>query len=146
MNVASHAAHFMAVVEALRTAGLTVGEGWGKDNAGRDLQAPYVTVESTSSPGRSGPVGARFDDARLEFQTMAVATTARGAEGLRDAVSDVMRGGIAVSGRRVHVWSDLEVGVTRDPDVHELFVGVDRWTVWSTPLVSNVTETVEETV
>lgn len=133
MNVASHEAHFMAVVAALRAAGLTVGEGWGKDNAGRDLQPPYVTVESTSSPSRSGPVGARFDDGRLEFQTRTVATTARGAEKLRDVAGGVMRAGIAVPGRRVHVWSDLEVGVNRDPDVHELFMGVDRWTLWTTP-------------
>lgn len=133
MNLASHEDHFMAIVEALRDAGLTVGEGWGRDNAGQDLPLPYVTVESTSAPGRTGPVGARFDDARLEFQTRTVATTARGAEVLRDTVSAVMRGGITVPGRRVHVWSDLEVGVNRDPDVHELFAGVDRWTLWSTP-------------
>lgn len=133
MTVASNQAHFMAVVGALRDAGLTVGEGWGKDNAGRDLQPPYVTVESTSSPGRQGPVGARFDDARLEFQTMTVATSARAAEALRDEVGTVMRGGIAVDGRRTHIWSDLEVGVVRDPDVHELFTGVDRWTLWTSP-------------
>lgn len=133
MNLASHETHFMAVVTALRDAGLTVGEGWGKDNAGIDLSPPYVTVESTSSPGRYGPVGARFDDAKLEFQTRTVATTARGAEALRDTVSDTMRTGVTVAGRRVNVWSDLEVGVHRDPDVHELFTGVDRWTLWSTP-------------
>lgn len=133
MNLASHETHFMAVVEALRAVGVTVGEGWGRDNAGNDLPVPYVTVESTSTPGRSGPVGARFDDARLEFQTRTVATTARGAEKLRDTVSGVMRSGIDVPGRRVHVWSDLEVGVVRDPDVHELFTGVDRWTLWTTP-------------
>lgn len=133
MNIASNETHFMAVVEALRDVGLTVGEGWGRDNAGNDLSPPYVTVESTSSPGRRGPVGARFDDARLEFQTRTVDTTARGAEKLRDIVSGVMRSGIEVAGRRTHVWSDLEVGVNRDPDVHELFTGVDRWTVWTTP-------------
>lgn len=133
MNVASNETHFMAVVAALSAAGLTVGEGWGKDNAGRDLSPPYVTVESTSAPGRTGPVGARFDDARLEFQTMTVATSARGAEQLRDDVGAVMRAGITVTGRRTHVWSDLEVGVVRDPDVHELFTGVDRWTLWTTP-------------
>jgi hypothetical protein len=133
MNIASNETHFMAVVEALRDAGLTVGEGWGRDNAGNDLSPPYVTVESTSAPGRRGPVGARFDDARLEFQTRTVATTARAAEKLRDQVSDVMRGGVDVPGRRTHIWSDLEVGVVRDPDVFELFTGVDRWTMWTTP-------------
>jgi len=133
VNVAANEAHFMAVVTALRDAGLTVGEGWGKDNTGTDLAPPYVTVESTSAPGRTGPVGARFDDARLEFQTMTVATSARGAEQLRDQVAAVMHAGLTVAGRRIHIWSDLEVGVVRDPDVHELFTGVDRWTVWSTP-------------
>lgn len=133
MKLASTEAHFMALVTKLRDAGLTVGEGWGRDNAGNDLAVPYVTVESTSGPGRSGPVGARFDDARMEFQTRTVATSARGAEKLRDTVFAAVLGGITVTGRRVEVWNDLEVGVARDPDVHELFTGVDRWTLWSTP-------------
>lgn len=133
MNLASNETHFMAVVTALRDAGMTVGEGWGRDNAANDLTPPYVTVESTSGPGRMGPVGARYDDARMEFQTRTVHTSARGAEALRDDVFTVMLGGITVTGRSVHVWNDLEVGVNRDPDVHELFEGVDRWTLWTTP-------------
>jgi hypothetical protein len=133
VNLASSESHFMAVVTKLRAAGLTVGEGWGRDNAGNDLSAPYVTVESTSGPGRRGPVGARFDDARMEFQTRTVATSARGAEALRDTVRAAMFGGITVSGRSVSVWNELEVGVVRDPDVNAVFTGVDRWTLWSTP-------------
>lgn len=131
--LASNEDHFMAVVVALRAAGLTVGEGWGRDNAGNDLSPPYVAVEATSGPGRSGPVGARFDDARMEFQTRTVATSARAAEKLRDQVATVMFGQVTVAGRRVSVWSDLAVGVNRDPDVFELFTGVDRWTLWTTP-------------
>jgi hypothetical protein len=133
VNLASYEDHFMALVGKLRDAGLTVGEGWGRDNGGRDLAPPYVTVESTSSPGRRGPVGAPYDDGRLEFQTRTVATSARGAEALRDVVFEAVLSGIEVEGRRVAVWNDLEVGVHRDPDVDKLFTGVDRWTLWSTP-------------
>jgi len=131
--LASYADHFMAVVDALTAAGLTVGEGWGRDNAGSVLATPYVSVISTSGPGRRGPVGARFDDSRLEIQTSCVATSARGAEVLRDTVSATLLAGVPVAGRRVNVWSDLGVGVQRDPDVHELFVEIDRWMLWSTP-------------
>jgi hypothetical protein len=132
-QLAGYEPHFMAIVDALRTAGLTVGEGWGRDNAANDLTVPYVTVESTSTPSRQGPVGRPFDDARLEFQTRCVARSARACEVLRDRVAVVMYGGLAVTGRRVWVTSDLSVGVFRDPDVHELFDGVDRWTLWTTP-------------
>lgn len=134
MQLASNVDHFMAVVQALRAAGLTVGEGWGKDNARIDLAAPYVVVYSTSSMGRRGPVGAPFDDSRIDFQTTCVATTARGAEILRDTVAATLLNGLTVAGRRVRVWSDLEVGVQRDPDVTDLFTGIDRWTVWTTPV------------
>ena len=132
-RLAGYEPHFMAVVGALRSANLTVGEGWGRDNAANDLTPPYVTVESTSTPRRAGPVGRPFDDSRLEFQTRCVARSARACEVLRDRVAVVMYGGIAVPDRRVWVTSDLSVGVFRDPDVHELFDGVDRWTLWTTP-------------
>jgi hypothetical protein len=133
MLLASNADHFMAVVEKLRTAGLTVGEGWGRSNTTAELSPPYVTVMTTSSPGRRGPAGAPFDDSRIEFQTTCVATSARGAELLRDTVAAALLSGITVTGRSTTVWSDLEVGVNRDPDVDTLFTGIDRWTVWSTP-------------
>jgi hypothetical protein len=123
----------MAVVETLRDAGLKVGEGQGRDNRGTDLRAPYVVVYSTSGPSRRGTIGDPHDDSRLEFQTTCVATSARGAEVLRDRVAVAMLSGVEVDGRRVHVWSDLEVGVVRDPDVPSLFTGVDRWTLWTTP-------------
>jgi hypothetical protein len=135
VRLASAEGHFVAVVEHLRAAGLTVGEGWGRDNAGRDLTAPYVVVYSTSGPARRGPVGAPHDDSRLEFQTTCVASSARGAEVLRDRVAAAMLDGLEVDGRGVTVWTDLEVGVSRDPDVPSLFTGVDRWTVWTTPEV-----------
>jgi hypothetical protein len=122
----------MAVVQKLRDAGLTVGEGQGRDNRGNDLKAPYVVVYSTSGPSRRGTIGAPHDDSRLEFQTTCVATSARGAEALRDRVAPALLEGVEVDGRRVHVWSDLEVGVVRDPDL-PLFTGVDRWTLWTTP-------------
>lgn len=133
MKLASNQAHFMAVVSKLRDAGLTVGEGWGRSNSGAALNPPYVVVMSTSGPARRGPAGAPHDDSRLEFQTSCVATTARGAEVLRDTVAAALLSGITVPGRRVSVWTDLEVGVQRDPDVHDVFVGIDRWTVWTTP-------------
>lgn len=133
MNLASYETHFMAVVTALRDAGLTVGEGHASDQAGNELSPPYVTVESTSGPGRRGPVGARYDDSTIEIQTRCVATSARGVEVLRDQVAAEILGGLTVAGRSLHIWTDLSAGTTRDPDLHELFFGVDRWTLWSTP-------------
>ena len=133
MNLASYADHFMAVVTLLRAVPLTVGEGHGRDQSGTVLTAPYVTVETTSGPGFRGPVGARYDDGSMEIQTRCVATSARGVEVLRDQVATAMLGGVSVSGRSVQVWTDLSAGTTRDPDLHELFFGVDRWTLWSTP-------------
>lgn len=133
MNLASYEDHFMAVITKLRAVPLTVGEGHGRNQAGNSLTAPYVTVETTSGPGRSGPVGARYDDSRIEIQTRCVSTSARGVEVLRDAVATAMVGGVSVAGRRVEIWTDLSSGTTRDPDLHELFFGVDRWTLWSTP-------------
>lgn len=133
MLLASVEAHFVAVVQALRDAGLTVGEGGGRDNSGNVMSAPYVTVSSTSSAGRRGPLGAPHDDARFEFHTKCVATSARGAEVLRDRVAARLLAGVMVAGRRVSVWQDLAVGVVRDPDVHELFQGDDRWSMWTTP-------------
>jgi len=133
VNLASYEAHFMAVVTKLRAAPLTVGEGHGRDQAGNALTAPYVTVETTSGPGRMGPVGARYDDSRIEIQTRCVATSARGVEVLRDTVAAELLEGVTVSGRRVEVWTELSAGTTRDPDLHELFFGVDRWTLWTTP-------------
>ena len=120
----------MAVVDLLRAAGLTVGEG---DAAG--LQAPYVVVFLLPSDGPRGPVGAYQDDERVSFQTTCVHGSARGVEWLKHQVRQVMYG-LDVDGRRVHVARDQEFQTFYDKDVEPpLFRGGDRWSVWSTPAV-----------
>lgn len=133
MRPPAPADHFMAVVEALRGAGMTVGEGHGRDNFGNPLEGDHVVVTSTSGSGGRGPVGAPHDDMRLEFQTMCVSGSARGAEVLRGTVAETLLAGLPVDGRGTYVWRDLSVGVRRDPDVAGLFTGIDRWSVWTTP-------------
>lgn len=128
MNVVDPEAHFMAVVDLLRGAGLTVGEG-----DGADLTPPYVVVYLMPSDGPTGPPDDWQADERLSFQTTCVHNSPRGVEWLKHEVRQVMYG-LTVSGRRVHVSRGMEFQTALDREIEPpLPRGGDRWEVWSTP-------------
>lgn len=140
MNLASTRLYANAVVEALRAAGLAVGDGEAKHQVGGVLVAvtvPYVVVYPTGGGQLSGTIEAPDDDATMVFQTTCVGESREQADGIRDACrAALLDQTVTVAGRRtMRVNLDLDIGVRRDDatGAPALFYGIDRYRLFDTP-------------
>lgn len=127
--VASLRVHTDAIIAALETAGLTVGDA---DAAG--LSAPYVVVYSIPGGRVSGTLANPHEDAEIVYQVTCVGSTREQAEWLADK-SMTLLDGLSVAGRSIaFVDADGFPGTRRDTDVTPpVFVSTPRFTVTTTP-------------
>jgi hypothetical protein len=121
--------HTDAVIDALETAGLTVGDAEAPDGA-----PPYVVVYRVFDR-RTGQLSAPDDDATITYQVTCVGTSRKQAEWLADEVGEALAAGVTVTGRTIpRIAPEAGSGtVMRDDDVTPpLFYVTPRYRVMST--------------
>ena len=88
-------AHTSAVIDALRAAGLTVGDGIGsrwQDGGWQPLSVPYVVLYAIPGGDRRGVLSDPWADAELVYQATSVHTGPDGARHQADRVEEVLVG------------------------------------------------------
>jgi hypothetical protein len=121
--------HTDAVIAALATAGLTVGDAEAPDG-----DPPYVVVYRIFDR-RMGTLEGPDDDATITYQVTCVGTSRKQAEWLADEVGDALAAGLTVTGRTIpRIAPEAGSGtVMRDDDVTPpLFYVTPRYRVMST--------------
>lgn len=128
-----------AIITALETANLTVGDGikpssggW-QGTPGSANFTPYVIVYPTPGGIYDGPVGSPFADARVDYTITAIGASREQAQWGADQVFATLinPANVTVSGRTVNLLSpDVDGGVIRDDDVQPpVFFSPTRWRV-----------------
>lgn len=121
--------HTDAVIAALETAGLTVG-----DAEAQGLSAPYVVVYSIPGGRIYGTLENPHEDGNIVYQVTCVGMTREQTDWLVDEVM-VLLDGLTVTGRSIKfVDVDGFPGVRPDNDVSPpVFYATPRFTVSSSP-------------
>jgi hypothetical protein len=132
-----------AIISALTTAGLVVGDGikptsnagWQGAPASANFN-PYVIVYATPGGFYDGPVGDSFADARVDYTISAFGASQDQAQWGADKVFATLTNpaNVTVSGRSVQLISpDVDGGCIRDDDVTPpVFHSPTRWRAMTT--------------
>ena len=120
--------HTDAVIAALETAGLTVG-----DAKVPNAPLPHAIVYPIPGGDRSGSLANPYEDAEFVFQVTCVGTSREQAQWLADKAEAILDG-VTVTGRTIHPSPDSNPGVFRDDDVTPpVFYCTPRYRLKTTP-------------
>lgn len=132
-----------AVIQALETAGLLVGDGEAPDGHGwagipdQSAFVGYVTVYELIGGTIDGTLGRPDDDASTLYQLTSTGATRQQCEWVADKARNTMLSTTwVITGRQVmRAAVDMLGGTVRDDDVQPpVFFSPDRFRIWTTPI------------